>query len=262
MQLRSLGLSSDLALIDGEILDRGSYLVVRSPQEQNYYWGNLLVFAQPPAAGDLQRWESLFASEFEDLPGVKHRTFTWDVANERGDTADFVSAGYRSEHTVVLTASHLKPPPHPNAEIEIRTLHSESDWAELLELQVEFRDEGHEESHFRTYAEGRLRGHRKRIDAGQGEWYGAFLAGRQIANLGIFRSARMARFQIVMTHPEFRRRGVCGTLVHHVAQRALASEETVELVMLADEEYHAARIYESVGFASTEKLVGLCLWPE
>ena len=30
------------------------------------------------------------------------------------------------------------------------------------------------------------------------------------------------------------------------------------LVMVADEEYHAAKVYESVGFRPTEKLLGLC----
>jgi hypothetical protein len=30
------------------------------------------------------------------------------------------------------------------------------------------------------------------------------------------------------------------------------------LVMVADESYHAAKIYESVGFAPQEKMYGLC----
>jgi hypothetical protein len=32
------------------------------------------------------------------------------------------------------------------------------------------------------------------------------------------------------------------------------------LVMVADENYHAAKIYESVGFRSTERQIGIDLW--
>ena len=261
VELRSLGLRSDLAMINGEILDRGEYLAVRSPLEPTFYWGNLLVFAKPPQDGDLQRWEALFAAEFKDLPEVSHRTFVWDKADSPGVVADFAEAGYRVEHSVVLTAQNLVLPKHPNTEVEIRALETERDWQDLLDLKVVCRDEGHKEDHFRGYAEGRLRGYRKRIDAGIGEWYSAFVGEQQVASLGMFRSDRAGRFQIVITHPAFRRRGICGTLVHHVARQTLDRSDIDSLVMLADTEYHAARIYESLGFSASEKLTGLCRWP-
>jgi hypothetical protein len=261
MQLRSLGLSSDLAMINGEILDRGNYLVVRSPEEQNFYWGNLLVFAEPPAATDLQAWEAIFASEFQDLVGVRHRTFAWDMSETAGHTSNFAAAGYRVEQSLVLTATELNLPRHPNRDIAIRTLQSEDDWRKLEDFQVECRDIEHEEEHYRSYVVGRLKGYRKRIDAGEGEWYAAFRDDRQIASLGIFRSGSSARFQVVITHADSRRQGVCGSLVHHVARRTLDRPEIHSLVMVADAEYHAARIYESLGFAKTETLVGLCKWP-
>jgi GNAT superfamily N-acetyltransferase len=261
VKLRSLGLRSDLALLHAEILDRGGYLVVRSPLEPSFYWGNLLVFPGPPKAGDRERWEALFAREFGEFPKVLHKTFTWDLAEEPGDTSAFTEAGYQQELSVVLTAAKLCPPKFPNAAIEIRRLHGAQDWLEVEEMQVACRGEEHEEEHFRGFVQARLRDYRKRIDAGQGEWYGAFLAQRMVASLGIFREGAAARFQVVMTYAEFRRQGVCATLVHHVASEALARPEIDTLIMVADTEYHAARIYESLGFAPAEKLTGLCLWP-
>lgn len=262
MRIRSLGLSSDLAMLNCEILDRGSYLAVRSPEEPSFYWGNLLIFAQPPKQGDLERWEALFASEFRDLPEVLHQTFIWDMTEEASETAAFADKGYQVEHSVVLTASALNPPPHANSEVQVRALQSEEDFLALVELQVICRDEEHEEAHYRGFVEGRLRGYRKRIDAKEGEWYSAFVGDQQVATLGIFRSGRSARFQTVMTHPDFRRKGICGTLVHQVAEKTLARNEIESLIMLADTEYHAARIYESLGFAPTETLEGLCRWPD
>ena len=65
-----------------------------------------------------------------------------------------------------------------------------------------------------------------------------------------------------MTHREYRREGIGGTLVYEVSMRTLERTDIASLVMLADTEYRAARIYESVGFAPSESLEGLCLFPE
>ena len=50
------------------------------------------------------------------------------------------------------------------------------------------------------------------------------------------------------THPDFERRGLCGTLLHYAGQYALETMGVTELVIVADPAYHAQRIYESVGF--------------
>ena len=46
MKLRSLGYQSELIFtsFDGKVEDRGSYLVVRTLTNPNFFWGNLLIF--------------------------------------------------------------------------------------------------------------------------------------------------------------------------------------------------------------------------
>jgi len=261
MQLQSLGLSSDLSLLDADVIDRGAYLVVRSPKEPNFYWGNLVVFSKPPQGQVKDAWEAIFAREFADLADVKHQTFAWDVGGGDASLQRFLDDGYEEERTVVLTASEVCPPRHPNQDLEIRVLESDSEWNEVAESQFESRDPEHEEESYRVFLQGRLAALRARVDAGQGDWYGAYLGGRQVGNLGVFRNGSSARFQVVVTRPEARRQGVCGTLVHYASERTLAQPGVERLIMVADTEYHAARIYESVGFAATETLVGLCRWP-
>ena len=51
--------------LEGEVADRGDYLCIRTPANPTFYWGNLLIFKAPPRAGDLARWEALFAAEIE-----------------------------------------------------------------------------------------------------------------------------------------------------------------------------------------------------
>ena len=81
-----------------------------------------------------------------------------------------------------------------------------------------------------------------------------------VGSLGIFTGKDVACFQIVSTHSDFQRRGVCSTLVYESASHALENMGAKTLVMVADEEYHAAKIYESVGFKPNQKQIGLCYW--
>ncbi len=63
----------------------------------------------------------------------------------------------------------------------------------------------------------------------------------------------IARYQQVETRPTHFRQGICGTLVYRSAQIMLEEGAADVLVMEADADYHAAAIYESVGFQRTER---------
>lgn len=97
---------------------------------------------------------------------------------------------------------------------------------------------------------------REMTDAGLGKRYGAFVEGRLVADLGIYRSGSLGRFNDVSTHRDFRRQGICSTLVHRASKTAFA-EGVSRLVLVADQGSQAERIYRSLGFEMTEKEVGL-----
>ena len=55
MEVRSLGYRTDLmirALEGSQLADRGDYLVVRTPQNPSYWWGNFLLLSDPPQPGE------------------------------------------------------------------------------------------------------------------------------------------------------------------------------------------------------------------
>jgi predicted GNAT family acetyltransferase len=68
----------------------------------------------------------------------------------------------------------------------------------------------------------------------------------------MFDGKGLARFQNVQTSPEDRGRGLAGTLVHHASTYGLTQGGARTLVMVADPDYLAVRIYRSVGFNDTE----------
>ena len=63
---------------------------------------------------------------------------------------------------------------------------------------------------------------------------------------------RLARYQNVETHPSARRRGLAGTPVWHAGQETLSKGNADTLVIVADPDYHAIGVYESLGFTVTQ----------
>jgi ribosomal protein S18 acetylase RimI-like enzyme len=255
--IRSLAYRTDLILLacGGELIDRGDYIVVRSPQNPHYWWGNFLLWRRPPAAGDLERWRERFAAE---LPGARHMTFGWDAPDgATGELAPFVAAGFAVARAIVLTARALTPPRPSAAPLTIRPLHSDDDWQQATANQLRCADHPAVDAEL---VNAQMRRYRALAASGLGAWHGAFSDGRLVGDLGLYGDGGVGRFQNVETHPDFRRRGVCQTLVYEVSRRALASG-IATLVMVADPDYHAARIYESLGFRAAEEQLGLELAP-
>lgn len=59
-----------------------------------------------------------------------------------------------------------------------------------------------------------------------------------MADLGLFVIDGVGRFQSVETHPDYRRRGICGTLVYRAARCGFERLGAKTLVMIADEHYN------------------------
>lgn len=263
MNIQSLGYRTDLFFprFDGEVLDRGEYVVIRTPSNPSFHWGNFLLFDRPPAAGDLDRWRRLFAEEVGTAPAITHLAFGWDsTESETGDIQPFLEAGLRVNASVVLTTRAVHPPPKYNAEVVIRPLREDWEWESALEAQIACRSSEYSLKDYTPFKTRQMIRSRQMVQAGLGEWFGAFLGNRVAGNLGVFVEGGVGRFQSVGTHPNFQRCGICGSLVYEAAQYAFQNLGAKTLVMVADEEYHAAKVYESVGFVPTEHEIGMDWW--
>ncbi len=252
MDVTSLGFRTDLALLQlggSELEDRGDHLVVRTPHNPAFWWGNFLLLTRPPEAADTDVWLDRFATEF---PEARHRAFGVDGTDgDLADLAGFADRGMSVEASTVMTATSVQPPARPNREAEYRRLVSDDDWAQSVQLRIACDDSdepGHEE-----FVNRRAATDRALSEAGHGGWSGAFLDGRLVSQMGLFAaSPGLARFQSVETHPEMRGRGFAGTLVHHTSTYGFSELGATTLVMVADPEYLAIRVYRSVGFAATQ----------
>lgn len=249
MDVHSLAWRTDLALLElggSEVADHGTHLVVRTPENPSYYWGNFLLLAQPPEPDSAKFWLETFQRA---LPDAGHRAIGVDgTTGSAADLEPLAQVGLEVETSTVMTTSTVHPPPRPNQEATVRALTSDDDWAQQVDVAV-----AGESDYPRDFATALNANNRRLVEHGHAQWFGAFLEGRLLASLGLVRAgADLARFQQVKTHPDARGRGLAGTLVHAAGRWGLGELGATALVMVADPDYLAIRVYRSVGFTDTE----------
>jgi ribosomal protein S18 acetylase RimI-like enzyme len=260
----------DVLAPDAEVERRDGFFVVRSPSNPSHYWGNLLVFDREPRIGDGARWEALFDETFANDARVRHRTFTWDRIDGTPGAArgEFAARGYHVDETYGLVAERPRPHPREDREVLVQALDpavgaDEERWNAVVELQVDDRDEGHEEAGSRMFNRAWIESRRALFRAGRGAWYLALdsATGALAGSCGVVVTHGRGRFQMVITAPPYRRRGICSRLVVEAAYRAAADHGAERFVIVADADYHALGLYESLGFERREHCFGVCRWP-
>ncbi len=259
--VRSLGLRTDLMLVGwgGQLDQLGDALRAYTPANPDYYYGNFLLFPDAPGPGDAARWTARFVEAFAHDPGIRHVCLRWDRPDGEGGALDELeAAGFVVDRGDVLTARAVRPPMHVNRDVALREVMGDGDWAAVEQLQVSTAIASYGPDCER-WARRMVAQHRRLVEAGRGRWLGAFASADRDAplagDLGVFVEDGVGRFQAVETEPAFRCRGVCGTLVHRAAEIAFGELGARVLVMVADPDKPAARIYASVGFAQAERLV-------
>ena len=271
MKQNSLGRRTDLFFLkfDGTFTQHNDHTVIKTPNNPNFYYGNLLLLNGTPTPNQQPHLESLFKKTFKDQPQSTHITLAWDQAALTDSTPKdtikhYTSLGYNYDNTIVLTANKndITPPKHTNSQITINPITTDQQWADMLALQILCRDPIFNHDEYIAFATANAQAWRRITQKGHGQWLGAYKNNTLVASSGIFHFDELARFQAVSTHPDHRKQGICQTLIHHICNHAFQNKNTKTLVMQADEDYHAARIYQSLGFKPTHRLTAFCKYSQ
>jgi len=235
-----LGWHTDIAVrrAGGSLVeDRRDHVVVRTPTNPMFHWGNFVLVTDPAAVDDADRWLTTFEAEFPDAP---HRAI--GLVAEPQDGSAWYALGLVVEHEDVL-ATEACPPPAPLAgDYVVRELREPEDWSRSTALEIdEFPgDEEFQRRATATRAEMSTRG--------RAGWFGAFRDGRLAAQLGVVDCGLcVARYQAVLTGEEHRRQGLASHLIGVAAQWA-ADRGARSWVIIADAESAASRLYQTRGF--------------
>jgi GNAT superfamily N-acetyltransferase len=265
MEVRSLGLGTDLALIAtrGRVLDRGSYLVALTPDDPGDYHGNMLVLPGPPRPGELASWLERFAREVAIDPAIRHVTLCWDdqttvtgVAGAAGAADELTRAGFELATTHVMTARAVRAPAAPR-DIELRPLAAD-ELARAAELAFALGN-GRTEA-YRQFLHRRAAWQRDLVTRGAARFWGAFDDRTLVGSLGLVRIPPRGRYQDVQTAPSHRRRGIASALLAVAAAEACA-DGIAELVIRTGSGSEAEQVYGRAGFCTIERTVSACRAP-
>lgn len=271
----SLGYATDLmiAAFDGEVVRGSDYYAARTPTSPLFWWGNFVVFDTPPRPGQVAEWAATFDEQVGCVPGVQHRNLAWDTSSTRTVSpdpqgalhgsnvpevelaiAEFLAAGYQLNASVVLTnsAPHPAQATRPATACLVRPIQGDAEWDRVLEIQHASMPSQRNTQTFRTFQTAQRDRDRRLVARGHGEWFGAFVQGQLAATMGLYVHQGVARCQSVATAPEFRRQGLCASLVHAVCETGLREMGADQIVMLTTPGGAAERIYTSVGFKAHE----------
>jgi predicted GNAT family acetyltransferase len=75
--------------------------------------------------------------------------------------------------------------------------------------------------------------------------------------MGIFHDQKIARYQSVETRASHRKRGICSALLRHSALWALGRAPNADVLIVAEADSNAGRLYRNMGFAHAETIFGV-----
>lgn len=237
-----------LALRGSAIEPHADHLVVRTPDNPTYHWGNFIQVTSGDVA-DAERWVGRFDQEFPDAEHVAIGLPTMPP-----DVEHYRRLGLHLETDESLVATALpQQRPRPDGYL-VRPL-TPADWDHVVQISLA-ANTAHEELGYEQFLRAEIRARQELIERGIANWFGAFdQVGHLAADLGIVVLGDAARYQSVQTAQAHRRRGLAGHLLG-VAARWAQDRGARSWVIVTKTTNDAGRLYRSCGFVPDAESVG------
>lgn len=253
--MKTLEFASDVMVQRGfsNLSHHADRTVQQTPDQPDFWFGNRVIYSAPPDSA-----ARLMAQFQNDLPGAKHICLGWDIPNLSHDVVEGVFQAtdlkVESADTLVLSGPLMgKPVPEG---VHIRPFETPNDWLQSEAIaKTELLKDGTPEEGLDAYLRGASAQRRRQISKGFGQWFGAFIEGMLVADMGIFHDEELIRYQSVQTHENHRRKGMCSALLQVSLNWALARAPNARPVIVADSDGDAGRLYRKAGFSLFETTI-------
>ncbi|HMC72230.1 MAG TPA: GNAT family N-acetyltransferase, partial [Mycobacteriales bacterium] len=240
------GWATDIAVLEhagSTIEDRGDHLIVRTPHNPTFHWGNCVLVTDPDAVEDAQRWVQTFQAAF---PAA-----TWTAIGLTAmprNAAPWLAHDLTLEVDEVLVASSVPRQTALPPGYAVRRMAGD-DWEQAVALAMaeNERTGAYAPASHEPFARASMETERALSDRDVAAFFGAFADGVLAAYLGVVRCGTTARYQSVGTDAPHRRRGLAAHLLG-VAARWAAEHGCDHWVIVTEATNPAGRVYRSVGF--------------
>jgi len=247
------GWATDLAILElsGSLIDdRGDHLVVRSPHNPDYHWGNCLFVTDDGDENDAGHWVAAFSKAFPDADWI-----AMGLMRMPDNRDAWAAHELELELDEVLSTGTLPPQTPAPSGYTVRRLEGD-DWERSVARVLaenrrsgEFEAQAHE-----RFARAQAQTQRAFSAREVGARFGAFADDELVAELGIVRCGTTARYQSVATEEEHRRQGLASHLLGVAADWA-AHRGCDRWVIVTEATNPAGRVYRRAGFGPDTDIV-------
>ena len=222
-----------------QIEERAHHLVVRTPENPWYHWGNFIQVTSGNTS-DADHWLGLFSAEF---PAATYRAIGLPTAP---DPAPWTARGLAIDTEQALansTAPHVGNPPVGYVVRQVQG----TDWPAYLDHRIRMDETEPHPPHHAEFLEAKLQRYERLSDAGQAGFFAAWSGAEIVASLGLILLGDFARYQTVVTELPHRHHGLATYLLSLAAQWAW-DRGTPTRIIAADAGSPAQALYERLGF--------------
>lgn len=245
-----------LQLFGSTIEQHPDHLVVRTPANPDFHWGNFVLVTDASQSPDADRWLQVFAEA--------HPAATWiaiGLVAPPTDVAAWCAHDLDVEVDEALSTNAC-PRSGPLAEgYHVRRLDG-TDWDRLAdsELRNNRASDTYDADAHQRYVHTRVRLLAEASARDDLAYFGAFEGEQLVSSLGIVVCDGAARYQDVGTDSDHRRRGLAGHLLGVAAQWA-HGQGCDRWVIVTEATNPAGRLYRSVGFGPDASTASVYLAP-
>lgn len=232
------------------------YLVVRTPTNPSFHWGNFLLVTDQSQTHDADRWLRVFAEAHPTVPWI-----AIGLVAPPTDSSTWHAHGLQIEVDEALSTARCPRGGALPHGYQVRRL-AGADWDLLVDSEIRNNlasDTYDADAHAR-FVRTRVRLLREASTRDDLAYFGAFQSGRLVASLGIVVCDGVARYQDVGTDSAHRRRGLAGHLLGVAAQWA-HDQGCERWVIVTETTNPAGRLYRSVGFGPDADTASIYLPP-
>jgi ribosomal protein S18 acetylase RimI-like enzyme len=252
--MNNLGFLTDFKLLgaNSEVKEYADFFLVKTPLSPTFIEGNCMVLKSPKLLENKANLESRFKTHFETVINQHHVSFKLMSKPSDELLQAYLQDEYEYDKLAVMTyvgAKNIASVLDPKIGT-IRTFNSNSDWEKWAKNEIEERPMIYTEASFKEYLFARVDVYKELAAKGFGDFYGVFRNGELLASAGLYIFDGIGRFQQVRTMEKARRQGICKALIQFIYTENASQMQ--EAVIVADEEYHALKLYEGLGFKSKQ----------
>lgn len=240
------GWATDVAVLrhSGSIVeDHDDHLVIRTPRNPDFYWGNCVFVLDERTVADADRWIAVFQAAHPDAAWV-----SVGLIKQPDDASAWTAQQVVIEGDDVLT-TRQPPPTTPLAPgYTVRRI-AGADWEQVVAAEVADNalTGAYEAVSHERFARAQTDLRRDLSDRGLAAFFGAFAGDVLASNLGIVVCGETARYQSVGTDAGHRRRGLATHLLG-VAAAWSAEQGCNRWVIITEAENPAGQLYRGAGF--------------